>query len=230
MLSVEKSTLAQIKPDKRIFIEILVIMAITIASIFVTGFLKYVAELPAIIYLLVEMRIRKRSFHDIGFKLKNTPHDLLTNWHLILLVVIVFQLLPLLIGKYFLPGYIEHIKKRMPALVSDMSSKAVIMIIVAVLFCAIVTLYEEIIYRSLFMERLSWFVKPPFAIAIATLIFAGMHFTNGAPSVVLFDLIGVLADGIVYSIIFHKSKNIYASWTAHFLADIVGIVLFMKMF
>ena len=230
MLSVEKSTLTQIKPDKRILVETLVIMAITITSIFATGVLKYAAELPAIIYLLVEMRIRKRSFRDIGFKLKNTPRDLLANWHLILLVVIVFQVLPLLIGKYFLPSYIEHLKQRMPNLVSNVSAKTVVVTIVAVLFGAVVTLYEETIYRSLFMERLSWFVKPPVAIMIATLLFACMHFTNGAPFIVLFDLAGVLADGIVFSVIFYRSKNIYESWAAHFLADIVGVIVFMKMF
>jgi membrane protease YdiL (CAAX protease family) len=86
------------------------------------------------------------------------------------------------------------------------------------------------IYRGFFIERLSWFMKPHVAIAFSTLLFACMHFTPGNPFIVLFDLAGVLLDGIIYGVIYIRTRNIYASFMAHMLADIFGIIMFRLLF
>lgn len=216
------------KPTKRILLETLIVMAVTVSSAFVPGALKYVAELPALIYLLVERQIRGRSLQELGFKLKKIPHDLTSNWRLIGLVAVVFQVIPLLIGKYWFPDYIAHIRFRMPTTVGAMSiHKVVIVIVAAILMDAVISLFEELIYRGFFLERLSWFLNPLAAIVLSTLFFAAMHFAQGSIAVVLFDLATVLADGIVYGIIYYRTKNIYASFIAHFLANLIGVILLL---
>lgn len=219
-----------LKYNKRILIETLIVMLITASSIFVPGVFKYFFEFPAVLYIFIEFIVRKRSFSDLGFKFCNLLSDISHNWHWILLVTVFTQYFSLIIGKYYFPEYILHIKSRMPSAVGAISStKTFVIIIIALLFNAIIALYEELIYRGFFIERLSWFIKPFYAILLPTLLFAAMHFTQGSISVVLYDLSGVMIDGFIYGIIYYRTKNIYASWFAHFLANIIGVIFFMKL-
>lgn len=205
-------------------------MAITASSIFASGNMKYILEFPAIIYIFIEFLVRKRSFSELGFKFRNLLTDIFHNWYWITFVAIALQFSYIIVGRYYFPEYIAHIKARMPSAVGTLSStKTLIIIIVAIVFNAIVSLYEELIYRGFFLERLSWFIKPAYAILVPTLLFAAMHFTKGTASIVLFDLAGVLADGLIYGIIYYRTKNIYASWVAHFFANIIGVMLFLKL-
>jgi membrane protease YdiL (CAAX protease family) len=48
------------------------------------------------------------------------------------------------------------------------------------------------VYRSLFQERLSWFIKTPVAIVVVSLIFGLMHWSQGNPVVVIADVAGVV--------------------------------------
>lgn len=217
--------------SKKVLIETVMIMLITLSSVFVSNvYLKYLLEAPAFLYLLIEMFVRHRSPRDLGLKIKQTPLDLVKNIPLLFLVTIVFQILPLLIGKFIMPAYIEHLRARMPAVIQTISIKSIIVVIITLIITSLVCFYEELIYRGFFIERLSWFTKPYIAIVMSTILFACMHFTPGNSSVVLFDLAGVFFDGIIYSIIYFKTKNIYASFVAHVLADIFGIIMFRIMF
>jgi Predicted metal-dependent membrane protease len=187
-------------------------------------------EAPAFLYLLIELVARHRSFRDLGFKISQTPQDLRKNIPLLVFVTFVLQIMPLLIGKVFMPGYIEHLRERMPVELQKFSLHSVLTLFIILIITSIVCLYEEMIYRGFFIERLSWFMKPYGAIAISTILFACMHFSPGKPSIVLFDLVGVLLDGIIYGIIYIKTRNIYASFIAHMAADIFGIMMFRFMF
>ncbi|QHQ63384.1 CPBP family intramembrane metalloprotease [Anaerocolumna sedimenticola] len=217
--------------SKRILIETIIIMLITISSVFVSNiFLKYILEAPAFLYLMIEMLIRRRSFRDLGFKISQTPRDLQKNLKLLFLVTMVLQLTPLLIGKAFMPAYIDHLRERMPSALQTFSLKSVMVLFITLIITSLVCLYEEMLYRGFFVERLSWFMKPYAAIAFSTLLFASMHFTPGNPSAVLFDLASVLLDGIIYGVIYIKTRNIYVSFIAHMIANIFGIIMFRLLF
>ncbi len=118
----------------------------------------------------------------------------------------------------------------MPSAVQTFSFKSILVLIITLVITSIVCLYEEMIYRGFFVERLSWFMKPYSAIAISMLLFTSMHFTPGNPIAILFDLTSVLLDGIIYGVIYTKTRNIYASFTAHMLANIFGIIMFRLIF
>ncbi len=213
--------------SKRILIETIIIMLITISSVFVSNvFLKYMLEAPAFLYLIIEMLVRRRSLRDLGFKISQTPSDMLKNIPLIFLVTIVLQVIPLLMGKVFMPEYISHLRERMPSALQNFSFKSILVLVITLIITSIVCLYEEMIYRGFFIERLSWFMKPYAAIAFSTFLFAFMHFTPGNLPIVLFDLTFVLFDGIIYSVIYIKTRNIYASFLTHMIADIFGIIMF----
>jgi membrane protease YdiL (CAAX protease family) len=89
------------------------------------------------------------------------------------------------------------------------------------------TLVEEINYRALFQERLSWFIRTPVAIGIVSVVFGIAHWTEGDLVIVTTDVLLVIVDSVFLGIIFTRCKNVYVAWIAHFLGDLFGLVFFI---
>lgn len=51
-----------------------------------------------------------------------------------------------------------------------------------------------------------------------------MHYSQGSISIIALDMSGIFVDGILFGIIFTRTKNIFASWIGHYLSDLIGIV------
>lgn len=191
----------------------LLMIVLIIGSIFI-DLLLYVP----LIYFFVELRLKKHSWNESGVKFKNAYKDLKDNWYLIILVGIVFQFLAVYIGKSLLPEYIEHVKSRIPLF----NLENIIPLVILIIFG---TLFEEIIFRAFLQERLSQNMKSVIAILISSIIFGVVHVEYGVISIVIFDISTIIFDSIIYGLIYERSKNILASWSAHLLADIVGLLL-----
>lgn len=200
----------------QLLVETLMVIVIT-TLLFLTfkNFNSIIPILPAI-YLLIEKRKRHRTWSDIGFKTKNFFGDLKNNWYLILLIGIFSPLSIFLIGKYCVPGYIHHLKSRLPLNIN--------VIIPTIITITIGTFLEEIIFRGFVQGRLEWFISPVKSIIITSLLFAFMHYSDGSIAVVALDILGIFIDSILYGVIFTKTKNIFTSWVTHYLSDVIGIL------
>jgi len=219
METLHKTSISQ---DKQLFLETTIVMGITIVLSFLFQELKGIITLIPAVYFLVERRVRKRTWSDIGFKLNQTLSDIIANWKLIVLAAVILQVLTLLYAQYLLPGYVQHVLSRIPTESN--------VFLVLIFFVPAATFLEELIFRAFFQERLSWFMSIPLAIVITSAVFALLHFSSGSASIVSFDLLTIFVDGVVYGIIYHRTKNIFASWIPHFLADFVGITLMMSLY
>ena len=202
--------------------EILLVMALSLGISLVSPSLKIFGILIPVAYLIIERHLRHRTWAEIGFNLRGTPTGLSQNMGWILLVGVVIQVVAAVISYYFLPEYFQHILSRLPL---DVSAVNVGMIIAL----GISTFGEEILYRGLFQARLGKFLPAGAAIALSSTIFALMHYAPGAALIVSIDLISVVIDSLIFGIIFHSSRNIIVAWIAHFLADIVGVLLLLWM-
>lgn len=220
----EEKNLIIVKSNKQILLETLILMAITLVFSFTTGALKGLAQIAPIIYFLIERLIRKRTWSDLGFKFKNTMTDIKDNWYWVALVVIGIQLITIIVGKFILPDYVGYVKNRVPMIISTST------IISMIITITIGTFLEEVTFRSLFQERLCWFIKPTFAILITSIMFGFMYFSKGLSLIVSFDIFGIILDSIIYGIIYNKTKNIFASWVTHYLADIMAAILILSFF
>lgn len=206
--------------DKAILIETLMVISITILLFIIFPAFNSYTPLIAAVYLLAEKRIRNRTWSEIGFKPQNTLSDLKKNWYFILLAGTLAPIFSFLGGKYFVPGFIEHVKARLSLNIDQ--------IVPTIIVIAIGTFLEELIFRGFLQGRLECFITPFKSILISASLFAFMHFSNGTISIVAWDLFGIFLDSILYGIIFAKTHNIITSWIAHFLADLVGLLcLFM---
>lgn len=205
--------------SKQLLLETLIVIALTILLFFIFNNISSIIPLIPAIYLLVERRKRHRTWSDIGFRMENLFSDLKKNWYLILLVGVVSPLLTFLIGKYCVPGFIVHVKSRLPINASAMIS-TIITIIIG-------TFLEEVIFRGFLQGRLEWFLTPIMSIIISSCLFAFMHYSSGSIAVVALDMLGIFVDSIIYGFIFTKTKNIFTSWIGHCLSDFIGFVFLL---
>ncbi len=177
----------------------------------------YILIIP---YILIEKIVRKQSFEEIGFKIKRMKKDLTKYWWLILLPIGTGYT-SLLLSKLIVPDYFAHVIDRtQPVLAFDK-----LFILIPQLF--VLALAEEICFRGFLQRKLSICFNNTVAIIVTSLIFAIGHFSTGSPIVVIYDIIWVFIDSVIYCILFHKTKNIYICWISHLLANICGILLIM---
>ncbi|OPJ60191.1 CPBP family intramembrane glutamic endopeptidase [Clostridium chromiireducens] len=202
--------------DKRLLAETLTVIIVTVLLFLIFNNLKAIIPVIPIIYLLIEKRIRHRSWAEIGFNIKTVLIDIKKNWHFITLAGVISPLLTFYIGKYCITGYIEHVKSRLP-----MDVKVIIPAIISI---TIGTFLEEIIFRGFIQGRLQWFIEPVKAIIISSLLFAFMHYSDGSIAIVISDMFGIFIDSILFGIIFTKTKNIFTSWIGHYFSDLIGMI------
>ena len=202
--------------------EILLVMGASLGISLVFPSLKIIGILIPAVYLLVERRLRKRAWTEIGFNFKSFPKDLLGNLGWLLLVGVGAQALSIFGAYFFLPEYSAHVIARLPFTVNTNSIAVIVTLLIS-------TLFEEIIYRGLFQNRISAFLSTPAAISLASLVFALMHYAPGPALIVFVDLALIVVDSIIYGIIFARSNNVFVAWVAHFLADMVGIAFLLML-
>ncbi len=204
------------KISRRILLETLIIFALTVIPSLLWSSFKIVSVFLPIAYLLIERRLRKRPWPELGFDSHGIRPALIANWFLILLALVI-QLTVALLAKSFWPAFLTHVESRIPLFDSTQLIPLYGMLIFT-------TLGEEMAFRSLFQERLSWFIKTSIAILVVSVIFGLMHWAQGNLVVTIVDVALVVLDSIIFGIIFSRGKNLYVAWLAHFLANVVAIM------
>ena len=141
------------KTDRHILVETMLVLGLMVIPVILAPQTKTVTALIALGYLLLERRYRRRSWAEIGFKFKTFKQDIRNQLFLILLVGVLIQLLVLGAVRFYSPDFLTHVQRRVTGVIGDQ-----VFIMFAVLIFS--TLVEELIYRALFQERLSWYFSP----------------------------------------------------------------------
>lgn len=199
--------------------EMIVIVAIMLISFLFFPQLKGLIAILAIFYFIVEGKLRGRSSESIGFKWTTILEDLKQSLLLIILVSIVFQVSYFYMYTFIFPDVLEHVLER-ASLIQTFNVQLIFSLLV-------LALGEEIIFRGLIQGRLQSMIKPAYAVILTSIIFACMHISKGDINIVLIDIVTVFIDSMMFGVIFYKTKNIYISWVAHALANIVATLLFV---
>lgn len=202
--------------------EIVLIMVLYLCvTLFVKG-LAISISILFLIYMLVEARLRQRTWADYGFSLRTIPAGLRKTLGWALLVIFGAQVFFVFGEYFFLPEVFQHIAARLPFDLNAINANLMITLVIG-------TFLEELVFRALFQNRLSAFVAPAAAIGLTALTFALAHYSPGPALVVFIDLLSVFVDGVIYGVIYQRSRNIFVAWIPHFLADVVALCLLLAL-
>lgn len=204
---------------KQIIIRLSVVIIVCLSCLFrITG----IAILAAIPYLLIEKKINKKSFKDIGLSPRSFPEDLKKYWWLIVLPVIS-GVTAVGLSKIIVPEFYQHVLERtQPMLLFN----KVFLLIIQLMVLAFI---EELVFRAFLQANISTVIKPAYAIAITSFFFSIGHYSSGAVFVVLYDLVFIFIDSLLYGMIFQKTKSVYSCAFSHFIANAVGVFILLIM-
>lgn len=206
-------------------LEIILVMSLSLLLFFFVPSFSWTLYFLPLMYVLIERRIRKRKWQEIGFKSADLLRDLRANWHLFLLVVIVIQPSVIVGSRFWWPELFGQFTTRVEFLLDLYGQVAPLATFF--LLIAIAALLEEIIYRGFVQERIGWFTKDGIAIFAASLLMGIAHLTSGEPIAMFADILLVILDSIIYGLIYMRSRNVVVAWAAHLAADYVGLTLIL---
>jgi uncharacterized protein len=172
----------------------------------------------AIVYIVYE---RRKHIDDsvFTFHLGKTKEDIRKYWWLVLLPLasVIGQIV---FAHYAMPTFNEHVMDR----VEPMLHMGTLFILIPQLL--ILAYGEELAFRGFAQEKLSNIINPKIAIILVSFLFAVGHLSIGPAGVVMYDIGFVFVDSILYGVLLLKTKNIYITTIAHFLANVAGIYFF----
>ena len=81
---------------------------------------------------------------------------------------------------------------------------------------------EEISFRGFFVGKGMKLFPYWLCAVVSSAVFAAAHIAVGNVGVVVFDIVGIFIDGLIYATIFKKTENCLISTIAHLLCNASG--------
>lgn len=201
----------------QVLIETVAVTAISLSGMLVIPSAKTVFALLPIAYLLIERRLRRRTWGELGFNARTFWDDLRANGALFILLAFVIQPVTVVLARVWFPAFPEHVQARLP--VETGMAWGLLLPLLAISLVG-----EEMTYRTLIQGRLTPFVGIPAAVGIASLLFGLAHVAPGPLWVVVTDVGLIVVDSILYGVMFARRNNLWVVWLAHLLGDISGLM------
>jgi len=178
------------------------------------------AVVVGVVFFFVDKVSEKQPFEggglDIGAIQKNFKDKSIWFW---MALPIIMDAVAIGISKLLLPEYIDHVLARTEAFVSF---DKVLILIIQLAFLA---LGEEIAWRAFFQKQLNKALPIIPTLLISSSLFAIGHFSQGNAVIVLYDVLFVFINSVLYGIIFHKTNNAWMSAISHFAANLFSIIV-----
>jgi len=207
---------------KTILYEVILVTTVMLLGMWFLPDYKTFFGLIPLVYLLIEKRVRHRSWKDLGFKFRTFWQDLRVNWYWFVLVAFISQPLVAILTKYFYPVYLEHVIARLP-----FDENMGLLLILPILAVSLVL--EELTYRTLIQGRLTLHIGATMAILITSVLFGFAHFASGPFWIVFLDISMIIVDSILFGIIYKRGGNLVVTWLAHFIGDVLGLLVIISL-
>jgi len=163
----------------------------------------------------------------MGIKYSGIIADLRANFSIIILVAVGIQFAVIVGSYWFCPPLFLRLQERVAYLQECFGALAPFSMFLPLVALSI--FLEELVFRGFVQERVSWFFNDFVATIVGALLLTVFHYSSGELPVVMTDLFFVFLDSSLYGLIYLRSKNVFASWTAHLSADVIGIILLLML-
>ena len=146
--------------------------------------------------------------------------------------VIAWVLLPsvsgivmLVVGNLIFGGeFVAHVMGRTGSILSfDKTALLIGQVIIA-------AFGEEIAYRGFFLGKGMKIFPFWLCAVVSSVVFAIGHIAAGNIGVVLYDVVAVFIDSLIFSVIYHKSGNCVISTLSHILGNAISVVAVFLFF
>ncbi len=146
--------------------------------------------------------------------------------------VIVWRLLPgvsgivaLVVGNLIFGGeFVAHVMGRTSSILSfDKTALLIGQVIIA-------AFGEEIAYRGFFLGKGMKIFPFWLCAVVSSLAFAAGHIAAGNIGLVVYDVAAVFIDSLIFSVIYHKSRNCVISTFSHILGNAISLVAVFLFF
>ena len=201
----------------------MLVTGITVLLFLLAPELVWVCEILSLSYLFLERKIRHRPIESLGLKYRGVLTDLKANLPIISLVAVGMQFGVVFGSRYLLFPLFDRLEDRVSYLQTHFASFAPS--VMFLVFVAMATLVEELIFRGFIQERVGWFHSDSSGIVTGSLLMSLFHFSPGELTAVMPDLLFVFLDSTLYGLIYKRSRSVLVSWVAHLSADLIGLFL-----
>lgn len=213
------------KTNKSIMIPLILMIFLSVMCLFkieVGGEMLPLASVALIIGIVTFFVTRKTNDDENEGLHYKTILSSLKNKNIIILILmpLIMNVVCLLIAKLCVPEFIEHLTARTDFLAFNMIPVLIVELIIA-------ALGEEIAWRAFFQKQMSKVLPFVPSLIISSALFSICHFSQGSAIVVIYDLVFVFINAVLYGVIFKKTDNAFVSMIAHFLANLFGTVSIM---
>lgn len=198
---------------------VMVLLSLTqlVPSIRIAGY----SVLVGIAFFFTVESIQKTPKEESALRFKTFPDDIRKPgvWIWALLPVVT-AILPMLLGDWLFKGaFSAHVLGR----VDGMLTFDNIPLLIFQIF--ILAWGEEIAWRGFFLNRVM--EKAPFWLAaiVSSILFAMGHISDAGIGLLLYDLVFVFIDSMIFSVVFRKSGNCLVSTASHILGNAVGLLI-----
>lgn len=202
---------------------------LVIGGTLVIALMAHERELSSWCFLLTlwtigEGMLGHRRWRDMGFRLDTLWPELKHNAFLIGLVGVMAQGVFWLVARSLYPPLWVQVQERLASMRLWFPSLPVLFA-----FVLFETLSEEVGCRGFVQGRLAPYLGTLPALLLANLLFVAGHWRIQAnlPATML-DILFVALDGAIYGWLYARSGNVFVSWLAHLLADVVGLALLLQ--
>lgn len=205
--------------EKRLNLFVIIsLIAISIISVLGLFHIENLASIGLIIGLVMYFVTGSQKE---SFKLKDIPKAFCDIKTIILVILPTLSaFLSSFLAKYIMPGFSDHILSRTSFVPSE-----VLALIPTLLIAA---LGEEIAMRGFMQNQLTKYIKFMPALITTSVLFAMCHIAKGELHIVLYDLAFIFIDSILYGLIFKKTNNVCVSTIAHFIANLLSVLIFLR--
>lgn len=213
------------KTHKSVMIPLIIMTIISLLCLFkieIGGERLQLASFTLIIGIVAFFVTRKTNDDKSEGLNYKTIFALLKNKNIIILIFmpLVMNVMSLLIAKLFVPEFIEHLTARTDFLAFNMLPVLIVELVIA-------ALGEEIAWRAFFQKQVSKIFPFVPSLIVSSALFSICHFNQGSAIVVIYDLVFICINAIIYGVIFKKTDNAFISTISHFIANLFGTVSIM---
>lgn len=175
-----------------------------------------------VIFFFVNKAAEKEPYKGSGLDFSSIRNDLkdIKVWFWVVLPL-VMGVITLVVAKLFLPEYIEYEIIRAGGFV------AIELSLLSIVQFFIFALGEEIAWRAFFQKQLNKSMSITSTVLISSLLFSLGHFKAGDFKVVVFSMLSVFVNSILYGVVFHKTNNAWVSAISHFISNMAGVIILM---